>query len=58
MKKLGKKNYEVIETVEAYYDPCTGQWTCYCNPDPNRGMAYDIVNDDTYSRAYDWYMEH
>ena len=42
MKKLGKKNYEIIETVEAYAEQCYGVENCYnkCS-----GSARKSLND-------------
>ncbi len=31
MKKLGKKNYEVKETIEAYANNCSGVASCNCD---------------------------
>ncbi len=47
MKKLGKKNREVIETVEAYAT-CVGIWTCDCE---SSKQSYAKTNDKVYIAA-------
>lgn len=50
MKKLGKKNYEIIETVEAYAEQCYGVENCYnkCS-----GSARKSLNDKLFNAVYE-----
>lgn len=49
MKKLGKKNHEIIETVEAYEDICYGIENCY---DKCTGTARKTLNDKLFNVAH------
>ncbi|MBU3107439.1 CLI_3235 family bacteriocin precursor [Clostridium gasigenes] len=50
MKKLGKKNHEVIETIEAYAN-CSGLGRCNCVKGDGTGL-YDNLNDSVYNAVY------
>ncbi|NFG63091.1 CLI_3235 family bacteriocin precursor [Clostridium sp. CMCC3677] len=49
MKKLGKKNCEVIETVEAYEDICYALENCY---DKCTGAARKSLNNRLFNAAH------
>lgn len=50
MRKLGKKNHETIETVEAYIN-CSGVAVCNCNKYTDWNL-YAGTNDDVYNAVY------
>lgn len=48
MKKLGKKKYQIIETVEAYAGNCSGIAICNCGG----GSARMSINNKVYNAVY------
>ncbi|GEP64323.1 hypothetical protein CBE01nite_20910 [Clostridium beijerinckii] len=50
MRKLGKKNYEIIETVEAYEDDCYAQQDCYKSCKDR--VARKSLNDKLFNEAH------
>lgn len=52
MKKLGKKNQEVIETIEAYSCACSGKMNCWDFCPSGENVQYASLNNYYFNVAY------